>query len=76
MPSTKKISAYRHHEFDGHKHRIGLIALDGDIATEADFHAMLPENVMFYTTRIRHINPITVDNLKKLGPQLTEATEK
>jgi len=76
MPTTKKLAIPRQHERDGRTHRIGLIALDGDIATEADFHAMLPENAMFYTTRIRHTNPISVANLKRLGPQLTEAAEK
>ena len=32
------------------RHRIGLIALDSDVATERDFHAMLPPDVMFYTS--------------------------
>ena len=54
-------------------HRIGLIALDSDATTEPDFCRMLPPGVVFYTTRIRHINPVSVENLRKQGPQLAEA---
>lgn len=52
------------------RYRIGLISLDGDVATECDFHAMLPPDVMFYTTRIRSINPVTVENLRRQGAWL------
>ena len=55
------------------RYRIGLIALDSDVATERDFHAMLPPDVMFYTSRIHCINPITVENLRRQGPMLRDA---
>ena len=55
------------------RHRIGLIALDGDVATERDFHAMLPPDVMFYTARIRSINPVTVENLRRQGAWLGDS---
>ena len=55
------------------RYRIGLIALDSDVATERDFHAMLPRDVMFYTSRIHCINPITVENLRRQGPMLRDA---
>ena len=55
------------------RHRIGLIALDSDIATERDFHAMLPDGVTFFTTRVRHVNPISVQNLRRMGPELAAA---
>ena len=57
------------------RHRIGLIALDSDVATERDFHAMLPPDVMFYTSRIHCINPITVENLRRQGPLLRDAVK-
>ena len=62
-------------EFDAGpaRYRIGLIALDSDVATERDFHAMLPRDVMFYTSRIHCINPITVENLRRQGPMLRDA---
>ena len=56
-------------------YRIGLIALDSDVATESDFHRLLPPDVMFHTTRVRHVNPVTVENLRKMGPQLEVAAE-
>ena len=57
------------------RHRIGLIALDSDVATERDFHAMLPPDVMFYTSRIHCTNPVTVENLRRQGPLLREAVK-
>ena len=57
------------------RHRIGLVALDSDIATERDFHAMLPPDVMFHTSRIHCTNPITVENLRRQGPLLRDAVK-
>ena len=57
------------------RHRIGLVALDNDVATEWDFHAMLPDGAAFYTSRVHCTNPITIENLKKLGPQVSAATQ-
>lgn len=55
-------------------HRIGLLALSTDVATEADFHRMLPgPEVMFHTARVRQINPLTAENLRKMGPLLGDA---
>ena len=65
--------------FDGGavRHRIGLIALSTDQTIERDFLRMLPsDDVMFYTSRVFVTNPITVQNLRKMGPQLAEAAEK
>ncbi len=58
------------------RYRIGLIALDSDVATERDFHNMLPDDVMYYTTRIRHFNPVNLENLRRMTGALTGATEK
>ena len=57
------------------RHRIGLLALDSDVATERDFHAMLPPDVMFYTSRIHCTNPVTVENLRRQGPLLRDAVK-
>jgi maleate isomerase len=57
------------------RHRIGLIALATDHATERDFMNMRPcDDVVVYTSRLRNTNPCTVENLRTMGPLLTEAT--
>ncbi len=54
--------------------RIGLIALATDHATERDFMNMRPgDEVVIYTSRVRNINPCTVENLQTMAPLLTEA---
>lgn len=54
---------------------VGLITLNTDETTEFDFQRMLPQNsdVMFYTSRIATVNPVTLENLQKMGPQLSHA---
>lgn len=56
-------------------HRIGLIVLDTDETSEHDFFGMLPEDgkFAFYTSRVKTVNPVTIDNLKTHGPQLSKA---
>ncbi len=73
--STVKVSTRFELDAGPARHRIGLIALDSDVATERDFHAMLPPAVMFYTSRIHCINPITVENLRRQGPLLRDAVK-
>ena len=54
--------------------RIGLIALATDHATERDFMNMRPgDDVAIYTSRVRNLNPCTVENLQTMAPLLTEA---
>ena len=74
--TTSPVSVTYQPDTGAARHRIGLIALDSDTATEADFHAMLPADVMFYTTRVHHMNPVSVENLRKMGPQLGDAAGK
>ncbi len=56
-------------------HKIGLIALSSDMVTERDFNSMLPsgDEVMYYTSRVPLTIPVTVDNLRLMGPKLAEA---
>ena len=72
-PTTVEVSTRFELDAGPARYRIGLIALDSDVATERDFHAMLPPDVMFYTSRIHCINPITVENLRRQGPMLRDA---
>mgnify|MGYP001220671705 CR=1 FL=1 len=73
---TEKVSVQ--YEFDGGptRFRIGLIALSTDVATERDFHNMLPDDVMFYTSRVMAVDPVTIENHRAVGPHLTEAARR
>jgi maleate isomerase len=57
------------------RHRIGLIALASDQATERDFANMRPSDaVAVYVSRVRNVNPVTVENLRRMAPLITEST--
>ncbi len=55
------------------RYRIGLIELATGEAGEADFLRMLPPDVMFHTTRVLNVNPVTPENLRTQGPRLAAA---
>lgn len=57
------------------RYKLGVIALSSDMVTERDFNLMLPpgDEVMYYTARVHHYTPVTVENLRRMGPQLAEA---
>lgn len=56
-------------------YRIGLIVLNTDETTERDYQRMLPADgdVMYYTTRVQTVNPVTISNLRKMSHQLSGA---
>ena len=77
VPVTTQPLSFEYRPDDGPaRYRIGLIALDSDVATERDFHNMMPDDAMYYTTRIQHYNPVNLDNLRRMAGELTAATEK
>ena len=54
--------------------RIGLIILATDHTTEVDFQRMVAsDRIGVYVTRIPYANPVTLENLMKMQPQLTAA---
>lgn len=56
------------------RHRIGLIALASDYASERDFMNMRPsDDVAVFVSRIRNVNPCTVENLRTMAPKLGDA---
>lgn len=74
---TKKVGVAYEFDTGAAQRKIGLIALSTDQTTEYDFVRMLPsQGVMFYTSRVYVTNPITVENLRKMGPQLADAAVK
>lgn len=53
--------------------RIGLVLLATDHTTERDFQRMCPhEGLGLYANRILYENPTTPENLRLMGPRLTE----
>ncbi len=52
------------------RYKIGLIALSSDLVTERDFNLMMPpgDEAMYYTARVHHYSPVTVENLRRMGP--------
>jgi maleate isomerase len=73
---TEKVSV--RFEFDGGpaRLRIGLIALSTNAAIERDFRNMLPDDVMFHTSRVMAEGPVTIENYRAMGPLLTEAVRQ
>ena len=66
-------------EFDdgGAAYFIGLIVLATDLATENDFRrALTGHPVSFHTMRILNVNPVSVDGLLSMGPQLGDCAAR
>jgi maleate isomerase len=56
--------------------RLGLIALATDLTSERDFSRLVPaDRAAVHTTRVAYDNPTTPDNLRKMAPNLTAATD-
>ncbi|MCF8500352.1 MAG: hypothetical protein K9H11_07790, partial [Rhodospirillum sp.] len=54
--------------------RIGIIALATDLTSERDFTRVLPlERAALHVARVAYANPTTLENLRAMGPKLTEA---
>lgn len=53
--------------------RIGLLALATDFNTEQDLRRMLPEGVQVFTNRVTNANPLTLENLRAMAPDITRA---
>ncbi len=63
------------------RYRIGLVVLGSDYATERDFMNMragmdgTADDVAIYTSRVRNINPVTIENLRKMSPLLGDSAD-
>lgn len=57
------------------KHRIGLVVLANDYATERDFTNMRPsDDIAIFVSRVPNSNACTVENLHMMAPHITTAT--
>ncbi len=75
MPETSKLDIDYNLDNGPATYRIGLIVMDTDETSEWDFQRLLPADgeVIFYATRITTVNPVTLDNLRRHGPQLARS---
>ena len=56
--------------------RLGAVLLASDLTTEADFSCLFAADaVRLHYSRVANINPTTPDNLIRMAPQLTAATD-
>ncbi|MDV7341487.1 aspartate/glutamate racemase family protein [Terasakiella sp. A23] len=55
--------------------RIGLVALATDFNIESDLNRMYPDDVEFFTSRVRNYNPLTIENLRRMAPGISAATD-
>ena len=53
--------------------RLGLLALATDLNSETELRRMAPEGVEIFTNRIVNANPVTVDNLRAMAPDVARA---
>lgn len=55
--------------------RIGVIALSTDFNIEIDLRRMYPDDVQYFTTRVRNVNPLTMDNLRGMASGISAAAD-
>lgn len=51
--------------------RIGVIALSTDFNIEMDLQQLYPEQVSFFTSRVKSMQPLTIENLRKMEPDIS-----
>ena len=51
--------------------QVGLIALATDFNTESDLRRMYPEGVELFTSRVLNTNPLTIENLRTMAPNIS-----
>jgi len=55
--------------------RIGVVALATDFNIESDLRRMYPADVQAFTSRVRNVNPLTIENLRTMAPGITATTD-
>ncbi len=67
LPHTEK------HPTAPERARIGLLGLATDLNSEADLRRMLPADVGLYSNRVRHMNPMSLEALRRVAEDLPRA---
>jgi len=55
--------------------RIGVISLATDFNIEADLQRIYPDDVQFFTSRVRNVNPLTIENLRSMAPGISATAD-
>ncbi|WP_054340551.1 aspartate/glutamate racemase family protein [Neptunomonas antarctica] len=55
--------------------RIGIISLATDFNIEADLKRIYPDDVQFFTSRVKNINPLTIENLRTMAPGISATVD-
>jgi maleate isomerase len=55
--------------------RIGVIALATDFNIEQDLRRILPADVEIFTSRVRNVNPLNMENLRSMAPGISAAAD-
>jgi maleate isomerase len=55
--------------------RIGVIALATDFNIEVDLYRLYPSDVQFFTSRVKNVNPLTIENLRTMAPGISMAAD-
>ncbi len=55
--------------------RIGVISLATDFNIEQDLRRILPSDVEIFTSRVRNVNPLTIENLRSMAPGISAAAD-
>ncbi len=55
--------------------RIGVITLATDFNIEHDLAHILPDDVRTFTSRVRNRNPLTIDNLRSMAPNICRTAD-
>jgi len=55
--------------------RIGVVALATDFNIEEDLRRMYPDTVTAFTSRVRNTNPLTIENLRRMAPGITDTAD-
>ena len=55
--------------------RIGVIALATDFNIEQDLRRIYPQGVEIFTSRVRNVNPLTIENLRSMAPGISAAAD-
>ena len=72
---TTPVEAPYVHDNGPGRHRIGLVVLSNDYATERDFNNMKPgDDVCVFVSRVPNTNACTVETLQMMAPHITTAT--
>lgn len=55
--------------------RIGVISLATDFNIEQDLRRIYPEGIEIFTSRVRNVNPLTIENLRTMAPGISAAAD-